>query len=93
MYQRPDGGLSRVTPGKTSLKFVQSHEQVAGLYRPRFRRCLRAAGQALALMLLLAGGTVYTLQNQHPKFTRPAALLEMPVAVISATKPERMPSS
>ena len=87
MYQRPDGGLSRVTPGKTSLKFVKSHEQVAGLYRPRFRPVLRAAGQAFALMLLLAGGTVYTLQNQHPSFTRPAALLEMPGAVISATKP------
>jgi soluble lytic murein transglycosylase-like protein len=87
LYQRPDGGLSRVTPGKTSLKFVQSHEQVAGLYRSRFRPAARAVAQALALVMLLAGGTVYTLQNQAPKFTRPAALLEMPGAVISATRP------
>lgn len=87
MYQRPDGGLSKVTPGKTSLKFVQSHEQVAGLFRSPIRKIARSAAQAVALALLLAGGTVYTLQHQHPAFTRPAALTEMPAAVISATKP------
>src|SRR5678816_3738917 len=87
LYQRPDGGLSKVTPGKTSLKFVQSHEQVAGLYRSPIRKIVRSAAQALALTLLLAGGTVYTLQHQHPAFTRPAALTEMPAAVISATRP------
>ena len=91
MDQRPDGGLSKVTQGKTSLKFVQSHEQVAGLYRSRFRPLIRGVAQAFALALLLAGGTVYTVQNQHPSFTRPAALLEMPGAVISATKPGEDP--
>jgi soluble lytic murein transglycosylase-like protein len=91
LYQRPDGGLSRVTQGKTSLKFVKTHDQVAGLYRSRLRRFLGSAAQAMALSLLLAGGTIYTLQNQHPQFTRPAALLEMPGAVISATRPSEDP--
>jgi soluble lytic murein transglycosylase-like protein len=87
LYQRPDGGLSKVTPGKTSLKYVQSSEQVAGLYRSRVRKLLGSAVQAMALSLLLAGGTIYTIQHQHPEFTRPAALLELPAAVISAPKP------
>jgi hypothetical protein len=91
LYQRPDGGLSRVTPGKTSLKFVQSHEQVAGLYRSRVRRVLGSAAQAMALSLLLAAGTIYTIQHQHGQFTRPPSLLEMPGAVISATKPTEDP--
>src|SRR5678810_1460507 len=60
LYQRPDGGLSKVTPGKTSLKFVQTPEQVEGLYRSRFRKALGSAVQAMALSVLLAGGTVYT---------------------------------
>jgi soluble lytic murein transglycosylase-like protein len=91
LYQRPDGGLSKVTPGKTSLKFVESHEQVAGVYRSRVRKLLVSAVQAMALSVLLAGGTVYTIQHQHPQFTQPAALLEMPAAVISAPKPSEDP--
>jgi soluble lytic murein transglycosylase-like protein len=91
LYQRPDGGLSKVTPGKTSLKFVQSHEQVAGLYRPPLGKLVRSAVQAIALGFLLVGGTVYTLQHQQPAFTRPSALLEMPGAVISAPKPSEDP--
>jgi soluble lytic murein transglycosylase-like protein len=91
LYQRPDGGLSRVTPGKTSLKFVKTPEQVAGLYRSRFRRALGSAAQAMTLSLLLAGGTIYTLQREHPQFTRPASVLEMPGAVISAPKPNEDP--
>lgn len=91
MYQRPDGGLSKVTPGKTSLKFVQSSDQVRGLYRSRFRKVLSSAAQAMMLSILLAGGTVYTIQHQHPEFTRPAALLELPGAVISAPKPTEDP--
>jgi len=70
---------------------VQSPEQVEGLYRSRFRKALGSAVQAMALSVLLAGGTVYTIQHQHPEFTRPAALLEMPAAVISAPKPSEDP--
>lgn len=91
MYRRPDGGLSKATPGLTSLRFVQSRDQIAGLYRPRFRKMLGSAVQAMALSVLLAGGTVYTIQHQHPEFTRPAALLEMPAAVISAPRPSEDP--
>lgn len=91
MYRRPDGGLSKASPGLTSLRFVQSREQIAGLYRPRFRKVLGSAVQAMALSVLLAGGTVYTIQHQHPEFTRPAALLEMPAAVISAPRPSEDP--
>ena len=91
MYQRPDGGLSKVTPGKTSLKFVENHDQVAGVYRSRVRKLLVSAVQAMALSVLLAGGTIYTIQHQHPQFTQPAALLEMPAAVISAPKPSEDP--
>jgi len=91
LYQRPDGGLSRVTPGKTSLKFVRSREQVVGLYRSRLRRLLGSAAQAMALSLLLAGGTIYTIQHQHGQFTHPASLLELPGAVISAPRPNEDP--
>src|SRR5512132_1766173 len=77
LYQRPDGGLSKVTPGKTSLKFVQKHEQVAGLYRSPLKKVLSAAVQAMGLSVLLAGGTIYTIQHQNPQFTRPSALVEM----------------
>jgi len=87
LYQRPDGGLSKVTPGKTSLKFVQQHAQVAGLYRSPLKKVLSAAVQAMGLSVLLAGGTIYTIQHQNPQFTRPSALVEMPAAVISAARP------
>ncbi len=87
MYQRPDGGLSQVEPGKTSLNFVTSPRQVSHLYRSRIRRLLGVAVQAVALSALLAAGVVWTIQQQHPLFTRPAALLQLPAAVISATTP------
>ena len=91
MYQRPDGGLSKVTPGKTSLKFVQSHEQVAGLYASRIKKVLRSAVQAVALGVLLTAGTIFTMEHQHPQFTKPSELVSMPAAVISAPKPSEDP--
>ncbi|MEO8194756.1 MAG: transglycosylase SLT domain-containing protein [Gemmatimonadales bacterium] len=87
MYQRPDGGLSRVIQGRTSLKFVTSHAQVADLFRPRWRRYIGAVVQGVVLSVLLVAGTVWTLQHQNPQFTRPSALLELPGAVISASRP------
>lgn len=87
MYQRPDGGLSRVESGKTSLKFVTCHAQVSKLYHAPWRRYISTAAQAAALGILLAAGTVWTIDQQHPRFTRPAELLQLPGAVISATKP------
>ena len=61
LYQRPDGGLSKVTPGKTSLKFVESYEQVRWVYRSRVKRALSGVAQALMLSVLLAAGTIYTV--------------------------------
>jgi soluble lytic murein transglycosylase-like protein len=87
LYQRPDGGLSRAEPGKTSLKFVTSRDQVTHVFRAPWRRYFVSAAQAAALILLLAAGTVWTLDHQHPVFTRPRALLSLPGAVISARKP------
>lgn len=91
MYQRPDGGLSKVTPGKTSLKFVHSYEQVRWVFRSRVRRALGGVAQALMLSLLLAAGTIYTVQREHPAFTNPGALIAMPGAVIKASRPNEDP--
>lgn len=87
LYQRRDSGLSRVTPGKTSLKLVKDRAQVAQLFHPRWRAFAVAATKAAALAVLLAAGTVWTLEHQHPRFTRPAELIMLPGAVISATRP------
>lgn len=57
----------------------------------KIRRYIGTALQGLALSLLLAGGTIYTIQNQHPKFTQPAELLSLPGAVISAKDPGEDP--
>ena len=92
LYQRPDGGLSRVTPGLTSLKFVTSHDQVSELYRPKWRRSLRVALRASTLVILLAAGTVFTLSNQREySVPVPGELLKLPAAVISATLPGEDP--
>jgi len=87
LYQRPDGGLSRVTPGKTSLKYVKERERVEDLFRPRWRRQLAVVTRVVTLSTLLTAGTVWTVQQQKPHYTRPAALLALPGAVIRATKP------
>lgn len=87
MYQRPDGGLSRVIQGKTSLKIVRERAQVTRLFRPWWRVYAIAVTKAAALAVLLAAGTIWTLEHQHPAFTRPAELVMLPGAVISATKP------
>jgi soluble lytic murein transglycosylase-like protein len=42
---------------------------------------------AVSLIALHAGGTVWTIQQQHPKYTNPTALLKLPGAVISAVTP------
>jgi soluble lytic murein transglycosylase-like protein len=55
------------------------------------RQYIGTALKGLALSLLLAGGTIYTIQNQHPKFTQPAELLSLPGAVISAKDPGEDP--
>lgn len=90
MYQRPDGGLSRVTPGLTSLKFVESPEQVRRLYRPGLAHSVRTAARAIALAVILGAGAVFTYNHQK-QYTRPGELLKLPAAVISATTPTEDP--
>lgn len=90
LYQRPDGGLSRPTPGLTSLKFVESPDQVSRLYKSGIGRAARIAFRVTSLSLLLAGGTVFTLRNQR-EYTGPGELLKLPAAVISATAPNEDP--
>jgi soluble lytic murein transglycosylase-like protein len=41
----------------------------------------------VALLTLLAAGTIWTLNQTHPRFTQPAKLLELPGAVIHAQTP------
>ena len=48
-----------------------------------------AATHALALCVLLAGGTVWTLNQQHPRFTNPSQLLKLPGAIIQAQTPSQ----
>lgn len=72
--------MNRLTP-------VTEKRQVEQLYRPRWKRYLAAATHATALCVLLAGGTVWTLNQQHPQFTNPSQLLKLPGAVIQAQTP------
>ncbi len=71
----------------SNLKKVTDRRQVEQLYRPRWKRYLVTATHAVALMSLLAAGTVWTLNQQHPAYTQPAKLLELPGAVIHAQTP------
>jgi hypothetical protein len=86
LYQRPDGGLSRVTPGYTSLKFVESPDQVRSLYRPAIGRTIRVVVRVASLVVLLAAGTLFTVKHQK-QYRAPGDLLTLPAAVISATAP------
>ena len=70
------------------LKTIRDRREVEQLYRPKWKRYLVAAAHAGTLVALLAAGTVWTLNQQHPAFTSPSKLLELPGAVIQA----RMPS-
>jgi len=90
LYQRRDRGLSgssRVKPAKTSLRSVGDRAQVEQLFRPRWRRYLQTAVHGAGLSVLLAAGTVWTINQQHPAFTRPSELLRLPGAVIRAPLP------
>jgi len=69
------------------LNTIKDRRQVEQLYRPKWKRYLKAAGHAVTLMAMLAAGTVWTLNQQHPAFTSPAKLLKLPGAVIEARTP------
>ncbi len=69
------------------LKTVTDRRKVEQLYRPRWKRYLLGAMHVVALSALLAGGTIWTLNQQHPQYTSPAQLLRLPGAVIHAQAP------
>ena len=73
--------------GMSNLKKVTDRRQVEQLYRPRWKKHLVNATHAVALICLLVAGTVWTLNQEHPKFTQPSKLLELPGAVIHAQTP------
>lgn len=63
---------------------VRDRRVVAPLFRSRWWWVAAHAGQALLLGFLLAAGTIWTINQQHPRYTKPAELIQLPVAVISA---------
>ncbi len=76
-------------PGKTSLRAVATPEQVKNLFSPWWREYIAPFLHAVALTALLIGGTVWTIQQQHPKYTNPVALLRLPAAVVGAVSPNQ----
>lgn len=54
---------------------------------PRWQRILKAALHGISATILLAAGTVWTLNQQHPKFLKPGGLLKLPAAVVTAQPP------
>lgn len=55
--------------------------------KPRWKRYLQTAAHAATLAALLVAGTVWTLNQQHPAYTNPSKLLQLPGAVIHAQSP------
>lgn len=52
---------------------------------PRWKKILRVAAQGLGAVVLLAAGTIWTINQQKPKFLKPGELLKVPgVAVVPA---------
>jgi hypothetical protein len=52
---------------------------------PRWKKLLRVTLQGLGAVILLAAGTVWTLNQQKPKYLKPGELLRLPgVAVVPA---------
>ena len=54
---------------------------------PRWVRAVKAALHGIGAAILLAAGTVWTINQQHPKFVKPGELLHLPAAVVTATAP------
>ena len=57
--------------------------------RPRSRwiTILKPVAHGVAAALLLAAGTIWTLNQQHPKYVNPGDLLKLPAAVVNANPP------
>jgi len=57
--------------------------------RPRSKwvTALRPVAHGVAAAILLAAGTIWTLNQQHPKYVKPGELLQLPAAVVNANPP------
>ncbi len=51
----------------------------------RWRSVAKAIAHGVSATLLLVAGTVWTLNQQHPKYVQPGRLLQLPAAIVSAT--------
>ena len=54
----------------------------------RWQKILTAILHGVGAAGLLAAGTIWTINQQKPKYVQPGALLRLPVAVIEADKPD-----
>ncbi len=52
--------------------------------RKRWRSVAKAVTHGLAAGVLLAAGTVWTLNQQHPRYVKPGDLLQLPAAIVNA---------
>ncbi len=66
---------------------VTDRRQVGPLYQPRWKKYLSAVANVVAPAALLVAGTVWTVSQEHPKYTRPAELMKLPGALIHAQTP------
>ena len=53
----------------------------------RWRTIAKTVAHGVAAALLLASGTIWTLNQQHPKYVKPGVLLQLPAAVVNANPP------
>lgn len=55
--------------------------------RKPWQRVLKAAAHGVAATLLLVAGTVWTLNQQKPKYVKPGELLQLPPSLVAAAPP------
>lgn len=53
----------------------------------RWQRYARAAAQAVVVSVLLVSGTIWTLNQQKPKYVKPGDLLQLPASFVVAPPP------
>lgn len=83
-YEPPGGTERRHSEGTVYTNVRRRSDE-----RPRSRgwTIVRAVVHGLAASILLAAGTIWTLNQQQPKYVKPGELLKLPVALVSATAP------
>lgn len=53
---------------------------------PRWKRSLRVGLQGLGAVILLIAGTIWTINQQKPKFLKPGELLRLPAVAVTPAK-------